>query len=85
MVLVAATVLRCDLVEWCLLLGAIGLMLTAELCRGAVQAVVQNISHHDRKRCGRALDIAAAAGLVASLAAAIVGAAIFANRLIPNP
>src|ERR1051326_2614785 len=35
LVVAAAIVLRCELLEWCLLLGCIGLVLTAELFNSA--------------------------------------------------
>src|SRR6059036_542866 len=37
--LVAALVMRCDRVEWCILLGCIGLVLTAELFNSAVETI----------------------------------------------
>src|SRR2546425_11643739 len=37
LVLAAAIVLRCDVTEWCLLLGCIGMVLGAELFNSALQ------------------------------------------------
>jgi diacylglycerol kinase len=43
-----AIVLRCELVEWCLLLGCIGLVLTAELFNSALETIYHGLDE-DRK------------------------------------
>src|SRR2546421_11886076 len=43
LVLAAAVVLRCGAVEWCLLLGCIGLVLTAELFNSAVETLFRGL------------------------------------------
>ena len=42
-VLATAIVLRCELVEWCLLLGCIGLVLTAELFNSALETIYHGL------------------------------------------
>jgi diacylglycerol kinase len=42
-VLATAIVLRCELVEWCLLLGCIGLVLTAELFNSALETICHGL------------------------------------------
>jgi diacylglycerol kinase len=81
LVIAGATALRCEWGDWCLLLGAIGLVLTTELCHGAVQCLVRG--SQDRGQAGMimALDIAAAAGLVATIVAGCIGALVFLHRL----
>src|SRR5438105_1501161 len=39
LVLATAIVLRCDALEWCLLLGCIGLVITAELFNSAIETI----------------------------------------------
>src|SRR5439155_17298348 len=48
--LVSATaiVLRCELVEWCLLLGCIGLVLTAELFNSALETIYHGLDDDTR-------------------------------------
>jgi diacylglycerol kinase len=87
----AALVLRCAVVEWCLLLGCGGLALTAELFRSALEALVGGLPEQLgdageggpalRSRLERGLDIAAGATLLASLTAAAVGGLVFLSRL----
>src|SRR5436305_471435 len=43
LVLAAGTVLRCELLEWCALLGCIGMVLTAELFNSAVETVFHGL------------------------------------------
>ncbi len=81
LVVAAAIALRCDLVEWCLLLGCIGAVLTAELFNSAVETFFQGLDERTKQRTWPALDIAAGAVLVASITAAVIGALIFLNRL----
>jgi diacylglycerol kinase len=81
LVLAAAVVLRCDLVQWCLLLGCIGLVLTAELFNSAIETLFRGLDEETKARTWPSLDIAAGAVLLASITAAIVGAIVFLSRL----
>ena len=80
-VIVAGAVLRVDLVEWCLLLLCIAIVLAAEMFNSALESMAKAITHESHPHLGNSLDIAAAAVLVASIGASIVGAIIFADRL----
>jgi diacylglycerol kinase len=80
-VLAAAVVLRCDPTQWCLLLGCIGLVLTAELFNSAVETLFRGLDEETRARAWPALDIAAGAVLLASITAAVVGSLVFLWRL----
>jgi diacylglycerol kinase len=82
LVLVAALVLRCDKVEWCLLLGCIGLVLVAELFNSAIETLFRDLDENTRNRAWPALDVAAGAVLLASITASIVGAIIFLSKLL---
>jgi diacylglycerol kinase len=81
LVVAAALVLRCTLVEWCLLLGCIGLVLTAELFNSAIEVLFRGLDEAAKQRTWPCLDIAAGAVLLASLTAAAVGAIVFLHRL----
>ncbi|MCI0641267.1 MAG: diacylglycerol kinase [Gemmataceae bacterium] len=82
LVIAAAIVLQCGLVEWCVLVLCMGLVLTAELFNSAVEAFFRGLDEPTKEKTWHALDIAAGAVLVASVFAAAVGLAIFLQRLI---
>ena len=81
MVVAAAIVLRCDPLEWCVLVGCIGLVLTAELFNSAVETLFRGLAEDVRDRSWQSLDIAAGAVLLASITAAIVGSIVFLRQL----
>jgi diacylglycerol kinase len=81
LVVTTAAVLRCDLVQWCLLIGCIGGVLTAELFNSAIETLFRDLDEATKARVWPALDIAAGAVLLASLTAAVIGALIFLSRL----
>ena len=82
LVLAAALVLRCELLEWCLLLGCIGFVLTAELFNSAIETLFRGLDEPTKSRVWPCLDIAAGAVLVASLTAAAIGCIVFGRRLL---
>jgi diacylglycerol kinase len=77
----AGAVLNCVLWEWCVLLGCIGLVLTAELFNSALETLFHGLDEQTKGRIVGCLDIAAGAVLMASLTAALLGALVIANRL----
>jgi diacylglycerol kinase len=77
LVVAAATVLGCDLIQWCMLLGCIGLVLTAELFNSAIETLFRGLDEETQARTWPALDIAAGAVLLAALTASIVGTLVF--------
>ena len=81
LVVAGAAVLRCDWLEWCLLLGCIGFVFVAELFNSAVEALFHGQDDAVKARNYSALDIAAGAVLVASGFAAVVGLIVFGRRL----
>lgn len=81
LVIITAVVLRCDPVQWCLLIGCIGLVLTAELFNTAIETLFRELDEATRERAWPCLDIAAGAVFVASLTASIIGVVIFGSRL----
>jgi diacylglycerol kinase len=81
LVLAAALVLRCDLLQWCLLLGCVGLVLTAELFNSAVETLFRGLDEATQARVWPCLDIAAGAVLLASITASVIGGLIFLYHL----
>ncbi len=81
LVLAAAVVFQCTPWEWCLLLGCVGLVLTAELFNSAVETLFRGLDERTRQRTSVCLDIAAGAVLMASITAALIGCIIFLPRM----
>ena len=73
LVMVLAIALNLPPWQWCALMLSIGGVLTAELFNTAMEELVRVIHPEVDPRIGRVLDIAAAAVLMASITAAIVG------------
>jgi diacylglycerol kinase len=82
LVLAAAVILRCGVLEWCLLLGCIGMVLTAELFNSAVETLFRGLDEATRERVWPCLDIAAGGVLLASLFAAVIGTIVFVRQLL---
>jgi diacylglycerol kinase len=81
-VIAAAAVLDCDVTEWCLILGAIGLVLAAELFHGAVQNVVRALEQTAfPPGLSAALDMAAASAFIANFVAVLIGVLVFYHRV----
>jgi diacylglycerol kinase len=81
LVLAAGIVLQCPLWEWCVLLGCIGFVLTAELFNSAIETLFRGFDGETKERTWQALDIAAGAVLLASLFAVAIGSLVLLNRL----
>lgn len=81
-VVVAAALLRAQLWQWCALLLCIAGVLTAEMFNSAMEHFAKAVEKDHNPQIGDALDTASAAVLIASIGSAIVGAIIFAERLI---
>jgi diacylglycerol kinase len=78
----AAGALECDHREWCLVLGCIGMVLTAELFNSAIETLFRGLDPEARDRVYSCLDIAAGAVLVAGLTSAAIGTIIFGRKLL---
>jgi diacylglycerol kinase len=78
----AAAALECDHWEWCLVLGCIGMVVTAELFNSSIETLFRGLEPEARDRVYGCLDIAAGAVLVAGLTAASIGAIIFGRKLL---
>ena len=75
-------VLGCEPLEWCILLGCIGFVLTAELFNSAIETLFRGLDEQTREQTWPALDIAAGAVLMASFTAALIGVIVFVHRLL---
>ena len=80
-VVAAGAVLEVDLYEWCLLLLCIAGVMTAEMFNSALESMAKAITSQSNPHIGNSLDIAAAAVLIASIGASLVGTIIFARRV----
>ncbi len=80
--LMAAVALECNHYEWCLVIGCVGLVLTAELFNSALEMLFRGLEPEARDRVYHSLDIAAGAVLVAGLTAATIGGIIFGRKLL---
>ncbi|MEO7318542.1 MAG: diacylglycerol kinase family protein [Chthoniobacteraceae bacterium] len=67
--------------EWCAIIGAIGLVWTAEGLNTALEFLTDLVSPEQHPLAGKAKDVAAGAVLAASIAAAIIGVIIFGPKL----
>ena len=82
LVILAAIVMECSLLQWCLLLLCIGVVHTTELINSAIETLHRGLDEETRERTWKSLDIAAGAVLMASLTAAFVGLLVFGERLL---
>jgi diacylglycerol kinase len=84
LVLLAAVVLGCEPQEWCVLIGCIGLVLTAELFNSTIEVLFRGQPTATKERTWPALDVAAGAVLLSSLTACIVGLVVFVPKFLPR-
>jgi len=68
--------------QWCMLVLAMGLVWSAEAINTAIEFVVDLVSPEHHELAGKAKDTAAAAVLLASIAAAVVGVIVFGPHLL---
>ena len=80
----AAALLRCDQIEWCLLVGCIGAVLAAEVFNASVETLFHALDEPTKARMTACLDRAAGAVLLVSATAVVVGALIFGPKLVAN-
>ena len=82
LVIAAAIVFRCEFLEWCLLVGCIGLVLTTELVNSAIETLYHGLDERVKARVSATLDIAAGAVLLTSITAVVIGCIVFLHRLV---
>lgn len=73
--------LRLDWISWCLIAVCCGLVIFAELCNTAMEAIVDLAMQELHPLAKRAKDIAAASVYVLSITAAVIGLIVFAHAL----
>jgi len=82
LVIVAAIVLKVTVIEWIFLIGAIALVFMAELFNSAIEKLADYVSPEYQEKIRLVKDYCAAAVLMISIAAAIVGLTIFIPRFL---
>lgn len=82
LVVALAAVLGVTAGEWCLLAGAIAVVLAAEIFNSALESLARAFGPARNLRIRDALDMASAAVLVAACGAAVVGLIVFGSRLL---
>ena len=82
MVVAAGFLFRIDAVAWCIILICIGVVIAFEAINTALEHLADAVNPETHPLVGKAKDVAAAAVLIASIVAGIVGIIIFAPRII---
>jgi diacylglycerol kinase (ATP) len=80
-VLVVAAILAIELWRWAVLLICIAMVITAEYFNSAIEQLVRSLNPGHKPEIAKALHLAAAAVLVASLLATLVGIIVLAFPL----
>jgi len=81
LVVAAGLFFHVDASEWALLAGCIGLVFVAELFNTSLEWFARAVTDKHDERIGKALDVASAAVLLASIVSVVVGAIIFIPRI----
>ncbi|WP_439880828.1 diacylglycerol kinase family protein [Pontibacter sp. MBLB2868] len=81
-VVIAGFAFNITRMEWCLLVGSMGLVITAEIINTAIETLTNLVSPEINPLAGKAKDLAAGAVLIAALTAAVVGAVVFLPYLL---
>jgi diacylglycerol kinase len=81
-VIAAAATLRVSPIQWCILLGCITAVIASELFNSAVEVLCRTLDVEKLPGGKNPLDIAAGAVLAVSIGAALIGAIVFAARLV---
>lgn len=79
----AATLLRCSLQEWIIIILCIGMVMAAEILNTAIENTMDWLDPQYNKYVKKVKDLAAGAVLVMSVAVALVGLLIFVPKLWP--
>ena len=79
-VVAAGAIMRVSPVEWCLLVGAIGFVLVAEIFNTAIESLAKALPVGRHPRVRDALDMAGGAVLLSAATAAVIGAIVFVHR-----
>lgn len=72
-----------DRIEWLVIIGAIALVLGAELINTAIENIVDLVQPDWNKQAGKIKDISAGAVFIVSIGAALIGIIIFWPHICP--
>lgn len=82
LVLATAFALDFNWLEWCLVIGCVGAVLSAELFNSAIETLFHGLDAESKSRIKGCLDIAAGAVLAVSLTAATIGLIVFIRKAL---
>lgn len=68
--------------EWCMVLFAIGLVICLEMVNSAIESLVDLVTRERSRLAGKVKDVAAGAVLLASIIAVIIGVLVFRPYLL---
>jgi diacylglycerol kinase len=80
-VVVLGVALRVSVPEWCALVLAMALVLTAEALNTSIESTIDLVAPEFHELAGRAKDVAAGAVLIAALGSVVVGLLVFVPHL----
>jgi diacylglycerol kinase len=81
-VLTAGFIFKLDVLEWGLVVLAIGLVLVSEMINTAIECLVDLVSPDYSEKAGLIKDVAAGAVLVAATISVIIGGIVFLPKMI---
>lgn len=81
LVIIMGNLYHVDIMEWCMLIFAIGLVFTVEALNTAIEYLTDLVSPSYNEKAGKVKDIAAGAVLIAAITACIIGLAIFVPKI----
>ena len=81
-VVIAGFIFKLDVMEWGLVVLAIGLVLAAEMINTAMEWLIDLVSPDYSEKAGLIKDVAAGAVLVAAVISVIIGAIVFVPKLL---
>jgi len=80
-VLAAGFIFKLDVMEWGLVVLAIGLVLATEMINTAIEWLVDLVSPEYKEKAGLIKDVAAGAVLIAALISVIIGIIVFLPKI----
>ena len=80
----AGFVFKLNLLEWCIILLAMGVVLSLEILNTAIESLVDIVSPGYSEKAGRIKDMAAGAVFIAAMVSAIIGFIIFLPKIISH-
>ncbi len=81
LVIIAGFIFGISVIEWCLVVFAMGLVLMAETFNSALEQLTDLVHPERDPKAGRTKDLAAGGVLLAAIAAALIGLLIFAPKI----